>query len=418
MSADYDVIIAGGGMVGISFALALERLSAGQLRILVVESFAIPAASANTNAAPAYRPSFDARATALSYGSRRIFENIGIWPLLETHASTIENIHVSERGHFGSATLHSAQRNWPALGYVVENAWLGNVLLNVLRLRPAITLMSPAKVVDCTPGEQHATVSIESDQQRRTFSTRLLSIADGANSNLRTRLGIGNTAHDYRRQAIIANISCSRAHAGWAYERFTDWGPMALLPLSDSESGQPRMALVWTMTDERAAPLLECSERGFLTALQQRFGQRQGQFIRVGERGSYDLKLVTADEQVRRQLVLIGNAAHSLHPVAGQGFNLALRDVLRLAKIIADAAAHNETIGELNVLQRYLAQQTSDQRKTILFSDRITALFEQPNLFAGGLRRIGLTTLDLNADWKNYFIDHSAGYQPGAALGI
>ncbi|HSB96588.1 MAG TPA: 2-octaprenyl-6-methoxyphenyl hydroxylase [Spongiibacteraceae bacterium] len=416
MSVDYDVVIAGGGMVGISFALALEHLSAGQLRILVVESFAIPAA--NRNSAPAYRPSFDARATALSYGSRRIFENIGIWPLLETHTSAIENIHVSERGHFGSATLNTVQRAWPALGYVVENAWLGNVLLNVLRQRPAITLLSPAKVVDCIPGAEHATVIVENNQQQQSFSTHLLSIADGANSNLRTRLCIGNTTHDYDRQAIIANISCARPHSGWAYERFTDWGPMALLPLSDSEAGQPRMALVWTMTGARAADLLECTDKDFLAALQQRFGQRQGRFIRVGERGSYDLKLVTADEQVRRQCVLIGNAAHSLHPVAGQGFNLALRDILRLAKIIADANAARETIGELNVLQRYAAQQAGDQWKTILFSDRITALFEQPNLFAGGLRRIGLTMLDLNTDWKNYFIDHSAGYQPGAALGV
>jgi ubiquinone biosynthesis UbiH/UbiF/VisC/COQ6 family hydroxylase len=246
----------------------------------------------------------------------------------------------------------------------------------------------------------------------------LLSIADGANSNLRTCLGIGTDTHDYHRQAIIANISCSRAHNGWAYERFTDWGPMALLPLSDSEHGQPRMALVWTMTAARAAPLLECSEPDFIAALQQRFGQRQGRFLRVGERGHYDLKLIAADEQIRRQLVLIGNAAHSLHPVAGQGFNLALRDVLRLAEIIAHANKNNETIGELAVLQRYATQQASDQWKTMLFSDRITALFEQPNRFVGGLRRLGLTALDLNIDGKNYFTDHSAGYHPGAALAM
>jgi 2-octaprenyl-6-methoxyphenol hydroxylase len=418
VSFDYDVVIAGGGMVGISYALALEHLSKGQLRILVAESFAISTVQSSANSTPQYRPSFDARATALSYGSRCIFESLAIWPLLEQHTSAIENIHVSERGQFGSATLNARQRGWPALGYVVENAWLGNVLLSALRQRPAITLMSPAKVVDCLPGPEHATVIIETDRQQHTFSTHLLSVADGANSNLRTRFGIHNNTHDYQRQAIIANISCTRAHAGWAYERFTDWGPMALLPLGDSEQLQPRMALVWTMTDERAAKLLECSDDDFLAALQQRFGQRLGRFIRVGERGCYDLKLVTADEQIRRQLVLIGNAAHSLHPVAGQGFNLALRDILRLAKIIADAAAHREVIGELNVLQRYADQQANDQWKTILFSDRITALFEQPNIIAGGLRRFGLTALDLNTDWKNYFIDHSAGYQPGAALGM
>lgn len=415
MSVDYDVIVAGGGMVGISFALALDHLGKGTLRILVAESFAIPN---STGGAPSYRPSFDARATALSYGSRRILENIGVWPLLEAHTSAIENIHVSERGHFGSATLNAARRGWPALGHVVENAWLGNVLLNVLRQRPAITLLSPAAIVGCTPGERHATVAIETGGQRQTFTTHLLSIADGADSGLRAQLGIGSTTHNYQRQAIIANISCSRPHGGWAFERFTDWGPMALLPLGDSEQAQPRMALVWTMDAERAAPLLQCADAEFLAALQQRFGERQGRFIRVGERGSFDLKLVTADEQVRRQLVLIGNAAHSLHPVAGQGFNLALRDVLRLAQILAAAAMQRETIGELPVLRRYLDRQALDQWKTILFSDRITALFEQPHRVAGALRRLGLATLDLNADGKNYFIDHSAGYQAGAALGI
>ncbi len=418
MKADYDVVVAGGGMVGISFALALDHFSAGALRILVVESFAMPPASADGSTPTAYRPSFDARATALSYGSRRIFESIGAWSQLAAHATPIDNIHVSERGRFGSAVLEATKRGWPALGHVVENAWLGRVLLNILRQRPSITWQSPARVVDCTPGAKHATVVIDSAGQQQTIATRLLSIADGANSGLRARLGIGSTTHDYQRQAIIATIGCSRPHAGWAFERFTDWGPMALLPLPTSAEGQARMALVWTMTEDRAAPLLACPEHEFLDALQQRFGPRQGRFIRVGERSSYDLQLISADEQIRHQLVLIGNAAHSLHPVAGQGFNLALRDVVRLAQVLADATASGAEPGELAVLRRYLAQQTQDQRKTIFFSDRITALFEQPNRVASASRQLGLAALDLNTLAKNYFIDHSAGYQAGAALGI
>lgn len=420
MNVDYDVVIAGGGMVGISFALALDHLGNGALRILVVESFAIPPAPAGGAATPAYRPSFDARATALSYGSRRIFENIGVWPLLAAHATAIDNIHVSERGRFGSATLETARRGWPALGYVVENAWLGNVLLNLLRQRPAIALASPASVVDCRPGATHCTIELDGDGdgQRRAVTAHLLAVADGAGSGLRARLGIGSTAHDYQRQAIIANIGCSRPHGGWAFERFTDWGPMALLPLGADERAQPRMALVWTMDTSRAADLLAASDDAFLAALQQRFGQRQGRFTRVGARGSYDLQLVTADEQIRRQVVLIGNAAHSLHPVAGQGFNLALRDVLRLARIVADAAARGDAPGELPVLQRYAQQQAGDQRRTILFSDRVTALFEHPHAVAGALRRLGLAALDLNVASKNFFIDHTAGHQAGAALGM
>ncbi len=442
----YDVIIAGGGMVGISFALALNRLSDGKLNILIAESFSLPQ---NSQTQPIYRPSFDARATALSYGSRCIFENLGAWSTLEQHVAAITDIHVSERQRFGSVHLTAQERGWPALGYVVENMWLGSVLSNELRKHPSITLLSPATVIDGKPGSDCARVVIEHNGEQKSFNASLLAIADGVNSSLRTKLNIGVNEHDYERQAIVANLCCSQPHHGFAYERFTDWGPMALLPLVSSS--EPRMALVWTMNHERAAQLLEASDAEFLRVLQQRFGNRQGYFTRIGERHAYDLKLVTAEEQIRRQIVLIGNAAHSLHPVAGQGFNLALRDVQRLAEIICSAAqgspyeiggvpegrgGHvlmddpsvasrhlpyyigeaNARIGELNVLQRYLQTQKNDQWKTLQFSDRITALFEKPGLIAGS-RHLGLLALDLNSELKNRFVDQTAGFHAGAPLG-
>lgn len=419
MSADtpsaidhYDVVIAGGGMVGVSLALALDRLSGGGLRLLLVEGFAIPDSPAAT---PIYRPSFDARATALSHGSRCILERLEIWPVLEAHATPITDIHVSERGRFGSVALDTRSRGWPALGYVVENAWLGNVLLGAVRRRPAITLLSPATVVDCAPGAECATVTLEQHGERRRLRCSLVAIADGADSGLRERLGIGSRVTDYRQNAIIANVCCHLPHAGHAYERFTDWGPMALLPLADSADGEARMALVWTMPPERSERLLTASDGVFLNTLQQRFGQRQGRFLRVGQRHGFPLKLIAAEEQVRRQIALVGNAAHSLHPVAGQGFNLALRDVQRLAETVTQAAVRQRAIGEVPVLERYLQRQATDQWKTTLFSDRITALFEQPLL--GGLRRLGLLALDLNPGLKNGFIDQTAGYHAGAALG-
>lgn len=422
---DYDVVIAGGGMVGISFALVLNHLSRGALRILVAESFPVPP---STQSPPAYRPSFDARATALAYGSRCIFENLNIWDALAQHVTAITDIHVSERQRFGSTTLHALQRGWPALGYVVENAWLGNVLLDELRKHAAIEWLNPAHVVDCTPGERCATVTIEHAGTVKKFTAGLLAIADGAQSGLRDKLRIGTNTVEYGKQAIIANVCCSQPHSGWAYERFTDWGPMALLPLdaapSDpsikgggSHAGAPRMALVWTMDDERAEQLLALNDATFLATLQQRFGDRQGRFTHIGQRYHYELKMITAEEQIRRQIAVIGNAAHSLHPVAGQGFNLALRDVQRLAEVVATVFANNEAIGELDVLRRYEQMQAPDQARTLLFSDRLTDVFERPGLLIGGLRHMGLLALDLNIELKNRFVDHTAGFHAGAALG-
>jgi 2-polyprenyl-6-methoxyphenol 4-hydroxylase len=409
-----DVLIAGGGMVGLSLALALDQLSGGRLRLVLAEGFAIPAAAQ----APGYRPSFDARATALAHGSRSILERLGVWQVLAPHATPITDIHVSERGRFGSVALDARARGWPALGYVVENAWLGNVLLAAARQRAAITLLSPAKVLDCAPGANGATATLEHHGERRPLRCALIAIADGAESGLRERLGIGRRVGDYGQRAIIANVCCRRPHAGWAYERFTDWGPMALLPLADSDGGEPRMALVWTMAPERAASLLAASDGVFLNTLQQRFGQRQGPFTRVGQRHDYALRLVAAEEQVRRQVVLVGNAAHSLHPVAGQGFNLALRDVQRLAETVAAAAARGETIGELPVLQRYQQRQAADQWRTTVFSERLIDVFNRPQWLLGALRRSGLFALDLNPALKSRFIDHTAGHHAGAALGL
>lgn len=409
---DCDVLIAGGGMVGISLALALDQLGGGRLRVVVAEDFAIPA---QAEAAPIYRPSFDARSTALSYGSRCILERLAIWDTLAAHVAPITDIHVSERARFGSVSLSAVDRGWPALGYVVENAWLGQVLLGALRRRPGIELWSPAKVVACRPGADAATAVVDCGGEQRELRCGLVAVADGADSGLRAQLGIGTQVNDYGQRALIANVSCSQPHQGLAYERFTDWGPMALLPLPDD--GQPRMALVWTMPPARAERLLAADDEVFIDTLQQRFGHRQGRFLKIGKRHAFELRLVTAEEQVRRQLVLVGNAAHSLHPVAGQGFNLALRDALRLAEEVTAATAAGEAPGELPVLRRYLQRQTADQAKTILFSDRVTALFEQPRLWAGELRRLGLLALDLNPSLKKTFIDQTAGYHPGAALG-
>lgn len=417
MKDDCDVLIAGGGMVGLSFALALDTVSGGALRIVLAEGFAIPSAN-GAGSAPQYRPSFDARSTALAHGSRLILESIGVWSQIAEHATPITTIHVSERDRFGSAELRAEERGWPALGYVVENARLGMALMATLRQRPAIRFLNPATVTACRPGADGTTAELVVNGEPVTLRSKLIAIADGADSKLCRQIGITTTQSAYGRDAIIANICCSEPHNGIAYERFSDWGPMALLPLGDSTDNESRMALVWTMTPERAQKLLDASDGIFLNTLQQRFGNRQGQFTRVGQRFRYPLQLIRADEQVRRQIVVIGNAAHTLHPVAGQGFNLALRDVQRLAEIVARADATGACDpGDAARLSRYLESQQLDQWKTIVFSDRLTALFDNSQAAIGGLRRLGLLALDLNPSLKNSFVNQTSGYHAGAALG-
>lgn len=414
MIADnYDVVIAGGGMVGASLALGLSRYSDGRLRVLVVESFPLRSSSAE----PRYQPSFDARSTALSYGSREIFDKWGVWSQLRSHVSPIKHIHVSDRGHFGSTLMHAEEQGWEALGYVVENAWLGNVLLAQLSDAPGVEFCAPATVTAAHSAPDHAQLTVEHDGEQQQIQAGLLVVADGAHSGLREQLGIGAHIRDYEQCALIANVCFQKPHDGTAYERFTDRGPLALLPLADSDDGEPRAALVWTLEPDEAAAMLEADEAEFLGALQSRFGYRQGRLTRVGERHVYPLQLIEAEEQLRSHIVVMGNAAHSLHPVAGQGFNLALRDVARLCQVLMAGSAGGETLGSLEQLQRYYQQQVSDQRLTVAFSDRLPALFGNRQPLLSVLRNIGLVALDVAAPAKARFVAQAAGVAPGITQG-
>lgn len=413
-TTDYDIVIAGGGMVGASLALQLSHHSQQQLRILVVENFPI---ATEADAIPNYHSTFDARTTALSYSSQLILQPLGVWPMLQQHFTSIDRIHVSERGRLGSTTLRPDDVNWPALGYVIENAWLGNVLLSALREKNNIEFLAPATVKNISPQQQGVKLTIEQDASEKIINAQLAVIADGANSGLREQLGIAAKVHSYQQTALIANVSFTKAHNGCAYERFTDQGPIALLPLNDSELGQPRAALVWSLPNTEAQYLCDCDQQEFLHRLQQRFGHRQGEFIRVGDRFSYPLTLIEAEEQVRSGIVVMGNAAHSLHPVAGQGFNLALRDCARLTQVVVKAYQNKQALGELVLLQSYQQQQQFDQQKTITFSDQLPTLFTRDQWPLSLLRGVGLGVLDIAPLLKTQFIHHAAGVHDGAATG-
>jgi 2-octaprenyl-6-methoxyphenol hydroxylase len=404
-SASCDVLIAGGGLIGASLAVALAPLA---LRIVVVEA-QLPASAA--------QPSYDDRSTAVSEGSRRILSAIGVWPRVATAATAIRSIHVSDRGRFGMTRLEAAEHGVSALGYVVENRVLGAALWQRLTVSPAIEVIAPGRVLDAEPGEDAAHVSIEdAGGARRSLATRLLVVADGAHSSLRERLGVGAERRDYGQVAIVVNVTPRRFHQHVAYERFTDSGPLAFLPTTNG-----RCAVVWTVWAEEADEILALDDAAFLARLQELFGHRLGALLQAGRRSAWPLELVTAEQQTGRRFAVLGNAAHSLHPVGGQGFNLALRDVAVLAELIADAVAKDADVGAKAILTGYAAWRHDDQARSVGFTDGIVRLFTNPFTPVKAARGAGLVALDLLPFAKEALARQSmglAGRLPRLARGL
>lgn len=420
MHKHYDIVIAGGGLVGGSFALLLNTLAEGSgLRVLLLDA-AMP--SVNTTSSE----DFDARSTAVSAGSQLIYEQAGLWPALAQQATAIRDIHVSDRGHFGATRLRSSELDVDALGYVLENHHFGKVLHQALDNRIDLDYVTPASVshIQPVPAGVHLKVSAHSEGEdtEQQIEASLLVLADGGRSGLCQQLGITMQQHKYGQKALICNIAFEKAHEGRAFERFTDTGPLAVLPLSDHGSGRTRQhrgALIWTLTDASseavtadelcADAVMALPDERFIASLQQRFGWRLGRITHAGARSLYPLSLVTAREQIRPGIVLLGNVAHTLHPVAGQGLNLALRDARSLAELIVAAKHAGSPLGEMATLTRFLQAQAADQQQTISFSDLTTRLFsnKQPALALG--RNAGLLLMDVLPPARNWFARQAMG---------
>jgi len=395
-TSDYDILIIGGGMVGASLAIALR----GQpLRIGMVEAAPFRAAA---------QPSYDDRAIALSQGSRRIFAAMGVWDSLAPAATSIERIHVSDQGHFGITRLDAHEEGVEALGYVITGRALGQGLVTAAGELDNLDLISPASLCELKLGEDHATAVIERDGERWPLTAALVIAADGGDSSVRRLLDIPVTEKDYQQSAIIANITPQRPHDHVAYERFTPHGPLALLPL-DAEQGDNRCSLVWTHDPQRSEDLLALDDAAFLAELQDAFGWRLGRLLKVGRRASYPLRLVQAREQIRPRLALIGNAAHTLHPIAGQGFNLGLRDVAALAQVLVDARKHGRDPGELAVLEDYACWRKSDHRKVIGFTNALVHTFSNRFPPLSIARSLGLLATDVLPPLKHALARNAMG---------
>jgi len=378
VSEKFDIAIVGGGMVGASLAVSLEGLG---LRVALIE--AVPNDSAS-------QPSFDERTTALSNGSRRILETLGVWAAVSGTATPIRKIHVSDQGRFGFARVDAAEQGLAAMGYVVPNRSLGAALWARLSRSENLRVFCPAHVTRVHPTDRSVELVI-SAPGTEVIEAHLVVAADGAQSAVRSAFGVAAEVRDYEQTAVITAVLPQRFHEYVAYERFTATGPMALLPLADG-----RCTLVLTLKPDVAKAALAWSDEEFIAEVQRRFGFRLGRFLKVGRRVPYPLSLTRSDRLSSGRCVIVGNAAQGLHPVAGMGFNLGLRDAASLAELVADnQRAQHPDLGGGIVQADYDAWRAADRGGIIAFTDGLIRVFSNPLGAVQRLRNLGLLAFDV-----------------------
>ncbi len=367
MDKDYDVAIIGGGPVGIALALALRD---NDLKVVLLEA---REAEINTT---------DPRALALSYGTRLLLQRLGAWQALQ-RVSGIEVIEVTQKGSAGHATLRAAELDVPEMGYVLPYTALHAALQSRLHDSEGITCLYGAAVEHLSSTHDDARVRYHHRGREHALTARLAVVADGGKLLEDTH---PPQVTDYGQSGLIAHVGCTRPRHGMAFEHFTAQGPMALLPYLDGYE------LVLTAPHETAQQMLEWDEATFLAYLQQHFGDRVGTFTTIGKRSSYPLRLKRAPNITLPHIVLIGNAAQTLHPVAGQGFNMGIRDAWELAQAILDSAP--EHIGDAAMCKAYRDSRRIDRNAGIRFTDGLVRVFSNDLPLLAPARAAALTVLD------------------------
>ncbi len=385
----YDVVIAGGAMAGATLALAIEHLSQGALRVAVVEPF---------KAQSDQHPGFDSRSIALSYGTVNLLRHLELWSAIEPFSTPIEHIHVSDRSHAGMTDITKHDVGVEALGYVVELADVGRVYQELLTHSTAIDLYCPNSAKHITRTQENVTIELASGE---LLNAKLLVAADGAVSQCCQQIGLELSEHDFDQVAVIANIVTQEPHQGRAFERFTENGPVALLPMSDN-----RMSLVWCLRPDDAQIVMELSESEFLERLQQDFGWRLGAMQKVGLRASYPLLLRHRKQNISHRFAIVGNAAQTLHPIAGQGFNLGIRDVVTLAE---ELVKQGEDVGRYQGLIRFSQRREADRNETIWLTSSLVHVFSNDLLAMRIGRNTALAAMDNLSIFKQPLLRHTLG---------
>lgn len=424
----FDVVISGGGLSGSLMALSLlslKKTNGNSLSIAIVEANYTEKNSTEdptvkvTSKSLGKKSVFDERVLALSHASADYLKTLNAWPLLQQHAQPITHIHISDRGYYGKARITAQEHNVSAEGYVIEMSKLGlalhqalagfvqNQATNDAKNNSALTWFTPDSIEHVEWQSELVNITLASTQQ---LSASLLIGCDGAHSVCRQAAQISCDTSQYNQSALITNVSTELPHNGMAFERFTKNGPIAMLPMVKVANENSRCSLVWTLTPEQANEMKSLTDNEFKIALEQAFGSWLGAIDKVGKRYVFPLLLVQAKEQIYHRMVLIGNASHTIHPIAGQGFNLGLRDVQVLTQTLKKALANNEDIGAFNRLTDYAESRKTDHKHIITLTDSLVTLFSNDlfPLVAG--RNIGLKVLNYVPAIKNTFVNKTMGY--------
>ena len=396
-----EVIIVGGGMVGLSLALMLAKTN---IAVKLLEAIKYPNYD-DENLAP-YHSSFDARNSALSRRSVQIYQELGLWNALQEHATPILEVNITEQGSFGKARLKAEQEKVESFGQVIENAWLGRVLLTQVKKEPLIELIDGVQVTSLIQDTDFAYIEAQRGESSLKLQSKLVIAADGRDSFCRKALGIGASEHDYDQVAIVTTVQTSKPHAHVGFERFSHLGPLALLPLP----GEYRRSVVWPVKKGTEGEWLgDENDQHFLDALQETYGDRAGKFQKTGKRFSFPLSQVLAEKQAVGRVVLMGNAAHTIHPVAGQGFNLCMRDAHVLVRYLKEQQAQGADLGDAAILQDYEKSRLSDQQRVIKFCDSVVRGFSNQNPFLKLIRNTGLIAFDTIPGIKPLVANYAMG---------
>lgn len=395
------VIIVGGGMVGLSLALMLAKQ---KIQVQLLEAIKYPIFESEGEIP--YHSSFDARNTALSRRSVQIYQQLGLWDLLQAHATPILQVHITEQGSFGKARLVAEEEKVESFGQVIENAWLGRVLLTEVRKEALIELIDGVKVTELNQDQDRVLIEANRGEEVLKLSAKLLIAADGRDSFCRQALGVGVDVHDYDQVAIVTAVQTSKPHQQVGFERFSPLGPLALLPLP----GEYRRSVVWPVKKGTEHEWLgQENDQHFLDALQHTYGDRAGKFEKTGQRFCFPLSQVLAHKQAVGRVVLMGNAAHTIHPVAGQGFNLCLRDAFVLLRFITEQLEASEDIGQPEMLLAYEQSRLEDQKRVIKFCDSVVRGFSNSNPILKLIRNTGLVAFDVIPGIKPLVANYAMG---------